>query len=63
MVVTFDLARLPWRTAYDILLWCAEQEFIESIPNPWGIPLEIDIPEKYVTLLVLKFGVGVCSID
>ena len=61
-----DLNHLPYRMAFDIIKWCAEHdvdkekciELLEamSIAPPPDVVWELDIPEKYITMFVLKWS-------
>lgn len=65
MAVILDLDQLPYQKVLPIIAWCHEngidQEKCEELIEAWTVapPPEIDwkltIPEKYATILVLKF--------
>ena len=64
-----DLNELHYRTAMDIIHWCAENhidmpkcyalvEALSMSPVP-KVDWSLDIPDQYVTFLLLKFNIHI----
>jgi hypothetical protein len=66
MAMIVDLGPLPYRMAFDMIEWCFENnidrdkciELLEAttiVPVP-EIDWNVDIPDQYVTMFILKWS-------